>query len=683
MPSKPRKIGAVSRSSTRSKIIGIVILTIFCFLVVLPSYANTGIDWVNSKANLGLPRLPDKGFNLGLDLQGGAHLIYEAKTEQVPSGDVAGAVEGVRDVIERRVRGGLGVGEPLVQTTKVGNNFRIIVELPGVTDVNQAIKMIGETPILEFKEENQDPPRELTAAEKRDMDAFNAAQLKKANEALRLARTKFEDAVKQYSEDELTKEKGGDLGYVSSVNYPELFNWAKAAKTGEVSRTTIKTADGYNILKKVGERNGEKEVSAAHLLLCYKGAERCDEAVPYSKEEARAKVQEIKNETTVNNFAEQVKRFSTEPGAFDRGGDLGTFRKGDMVAAFENAVWDAQVGSIIGPVETEFGYHLIYKKTENTPKEYQVARIFVKTKQKTDIVPPQEDWKFTGLSGKQLKRAEVTQDQQTGQVQVALQFNDEGTKLFSDITTKNVGKQVAIFLDSEPISIPRVNEPINSGSAVITGGFNLMEAKLLAQRLNSGALPVPVELLSQQKVDATLGADSLDKSFKAGFAGLILVMVFMVFYYRLPGLLSVFSLIIYTVLNLAIFKLVGVTLTLSGIAAFILSIGMAVDANVLVFERLKEELKLGKSLKSAMEESFVRAWPSIRDGHVTTLIGAVVLVWFGTGFVQGFAVVLGTGVIVSLFTAVTVTRTIMRIVFNWIEKTSKVLFLGSPSSTQK
>ena len=149
---------------------------------------------------------------------------------------------------------------------------------------------------------------------------------------------------------------------------------------------------------------------------------------------------------------------------------------------------------------------------------------------------------------------------------------------------------------------------------------------------------MPVELLSQQKVDATLGADSLAKSFRAGIAGLILVMIFMVIYYRLPGLLSVFSLLLYAVLNLAIFKLIGVTLTLAGIAGFILSIGMAVDANVLVFERLKEELRGGRPLRSAMEESFLRAWPSIRDGHVTTLIGALVLVWFGSGFVQGFAV---------------------------------------------
>ncbi|MFA6490262.1 MAG: protein translocase subunit SecD [Candidatus Magasanikbacteria bacterium] len=671
---------AVTRGSVRSKLIGIVLLGIFCTLVVVPGYANQGLKWVNKKANLGVPLLPQKGFNLGLDLQGGAHLIYQTKTEQVPAGDVASAVEGVRDVIERRVRGGLGVSEPLVQTTRVGNDYRILVELPGVTDVNQAIKMIGETPILEFKEENKSPERDLTAAEKKAMDLYNAAQQKKASDVLRsiLNGTSFETALNQFSEaSSSTAQKSGAMGFISRDAYPEIYDWAKTAAVGSVSRTAIKSADGYSIVKKLAEQNGPKRVGAQHILICYKGAESCDTAITYTKEQAKARIEELKKEVTAKNFTDYAKRFSTEPAAATTGGDLGTFTSGQMVKSFEDAIFNVPVGSIVGPVETEFGYHLIYKKSEDAPKEYSVSRIYFGLKQKSDIVPPAESWKFSGLSGKQLKRAEVTQDTQTGQVQVNLQFNDEGTKLFGEITGRNIGKQVAIFLDGEPISIPRVNEAITGGSAVISGSFTILDAKLLAQRLNSGALPVPVELLSQQKVDATLGADSLQKSFKAGIAGLIAVMIFMVAYYRLPGLLSVFSLLLYAVLNLAIFKLMGVTLTLSGIAGFILSIGMAVDANVLVFERLKEELKLGKPLRSAMEESFIRAWPSIRDGHVTTLIGAFVLAWFGgTGFVRGFAIVLGTGVIMSLFTAVTITRTIMRFVLGRFTTGTRLFFLG-------
>ena len=682
MASKPQNtVSSNTPSQVRNKFIALLTLGIISVVIVVPGYVNTGIDRLNEKTKLGLPHVPDKNFNLGLDLQGGAHLIYQARTDQIVPIDRGNAVEGVRDVIERRVRGGLGVAEPLVQTTRVGESYRIIVELPGVTDVNQAIKMIGETPVLEFKEQNNEPLRDLTANEKKELDAFNAGQEKKAAEAAGAVRKgqKFEEVVARYSEDEKSKSKGGDLGFVAFDTYPDLYNWAKTQKIGQASPSPVKSFDGLNVVKLAAVRDGGKRVSAAHLLLCYKGAERCENAQYSSKESAAAKISEIKKEITVQNFVDLVKKYSTEPGAGARGGDLGSFKKGDMVAEFENAVWNAPSGAIVGPVETKFGFHLIYKKSEETLKEYQLSRVFFKLKQKTDIVPPQEPWKSTGLSGKQLKRAEVTDDSRTGQVQVSLQFDSEGTKLFSEITTRNTGKPVAIFLDNQPISIPRVNEPITSGSAVITGGFGYADARLLAQRLNSGALPVPVELLSQQKVDATLGADSLAKSFKAGLAGLLLVMFFMTFYYRLPGLLSVFSLGIYAALNLALFKTLGVTLTLSGIAGFILSIGMAVDANVLVFERLKEELRFGKSLRSAMEESFLRAWPSIRDGHVTTLISCAVLVWFGTGFVQGFAVVLGTGVLVSLFTAITVTRTIMRLVFarfkepNW-------LFLGFKKS---
>ncbi len=679
MPVKPMRASKTpTRSQVKSRLAGILILVVFCAIVAAPSVANKGIDWVNTKANLGLPRLPDKGYNLGLDLQGGAHLIYQAKTDAIPEADKASSVEGVRDVIERRVRGGLGVAEPLVQTTKVGGDYRIIVELPGVTDVNEAIKSIGETPVLEFKEANNEPPRELTAEETKQLTAFNKAADTKAKEALRAVQKgmNFAEAATKYSEDDTTKAVGGDLGFIDDTLYPEIFAWAKSHKINEVSSAPISGSTGLNIVKKLAEKDGEKEVAASHLLICYKGAERCDNPQYQTKEEALAKIQEIRKTITAKNFAEMVKKYSTEPGAATSGGVLGTFKKGTMVTAFENAVWDQPVGTITEPVETQFGYHLIYKTGETISKQYQVARILVKTKTKADIVPPAEQWKSSGLTGKQLKRAEVTQDQRTGEIQVSLNFDDAGTKLFGEITGRNIGKSVAVFLDGEIISAPVVNAAITTGSAVITGGFSLSDAKLLAQRLNSGALPVPVELLSQQTVDATLGADSLTKSFRAGIYGLIAVMLFMIVYYRLPGLLSVFSLAFYALLSMAVFRLIGVTLTLSGIAGFILSIGMAVDANVLVFERLKEELIGGRTLKAATEEAFLRSWPSIRDSHITALISCVFLIWFGSGFIQGFAVILAVGTLINLFTAITVTRTIMRFIFDHINEKANALFLG-------
>jgi preprotein translocase subunit SecD len=281
-----------------------------------------------------------------------------------------------------------------------------------------------------------------------------------------------------------------------------------------------------------------------------------------------------------------------------------------------------------------------------------------------------------------LERAEVVTDGQTGAVQVSLKFNDEGKKLFADLTEKHVGKPIAIFLDGVPISIPTVQQAIRDGKAVITGNFVVAEAKLLSQRLNAGALPVPVELISQQSVGATLGKISLEQSLKAGIFGILLVMIFMIGFYRLPGFLATIALTVYIALTLAIFKLIGVTLTLAGIAGFILSIGMAVDANVLIFERMKEELRDGKSLKAAVEEGFVRAWLSIRDGNVSTLISCVVLIWLGSGFIQGFAVTLSIGILVSMFTAITITRIMLRFIITWFNEKGNALFLGSQKHEQ-
>ncbi len=265
------------------------------------------------------------------------------------------------------------------------------------------------------------------------------------------------------------------------------------------------------------------------------------------------------------------------------------------------------------------------------------------------------------LTGKYLKTSVLEFNQQTYEPYVSLQFNDEGAKIFEELTTKNVGKILAIYLDGQPISLPQVKEPISGGKAQISGKFSADQAKSLVESLNAGALPVPIKLVSQQSVEASLGAASLKLGLKAGIIGLCLVIIFMLIYYRTLGLFASLALIIYTALSLAIFKLIPVTLTLSGIAGFILSIGMAVDANILIFARSKEEIKLGLNKFRAIEEGFKRAWPSIRDSNISTIITCLILYNFTTSIIKGFALTLLIGVVVSMFTAITVTRSFLRV----------------------
>ncbi|OGM99516.1 MAG: protein-export membrane protein SecD [Candidatus Yanofskybacteria bacterium RIFCSPHIGHO2_02_FULL_41_29] len=441
----------------------LVIASVFLFAFVYSEGVNQGVDWANAKfsekAKLTLPHMPDKPFQLGLDLLGGTHLVYEADLSKVESADRADAMEGIRDVIERRVNF-FGVSEPVVQ---VSADDRIIIELAGISDVNQAISMIGETPFIEFKEEAPDAQRLV-----------------------------------------------------------EEFQAKQAA--------------------------GQTDVLAEIEL--------------------------------------QDKLFLS-----------------------------------------------------------------------------------TGLNGRHLKRAQLVFDQQTGVAQVSLLLNEEGAVLFGEITKKNLGKRVAIFLDGFPISTPVVQSEITSGEAVISGNFSPQEAKLLATRLNSGALPVPIHLISQQTIGASLGAESVSASLKAGLYGLVFVAIFMIILYRLPGAVSILALLVYTLIVLTVYKLMPVTLTLAGIAGFILTLGMAVDANVLIFARMKEELALGKSVAFSVNEGFRRAWLSIRDSHVTTLLSAFVLYSFTTSIVRGFALTLGIGAIISLFTATIITRALLlSFIGKWSEK---------------
>ena len=242
---------------------------------------------------------------------------------------------------------------------------------------------------------------------------------------------------------------------------------------------------------------------------------------------------------------------------------------------------------------------------------------------------------------------------------VGIEFNSDGSKLFADITKANVGKRVAIYLDGVVISAPTVREEIRDGRAEISGNFSVNEAKTLVRNLNLGALPVKIDLVSTQTVGATLGESATRKGVEAGVIGFLMVIAFVILLYRLPGFFAALSLMIYVAIMLALFKLFGVTLTAAGIAGFLLSIGIAVDANILIFERLKEELARGKDIHNGLIDGFARAWTSIRDSNLSTIITSIILFWFGSAMIKGFALTLALGVIVSMFTAITVTRTFL------------------------
>jgi protein-export membrane protein SecD len=510
------------------------------------------------------------GFNLlnqlqvnrGLDLQGGIHLEYAADLSNIESAKQTEALQAAEAVIERRVNA-FGVGEPLVQLATAGEEKRIIVELPGIKNIEEAKSLIKETPFLEFREQAGDEV-------KKQVEEFNANAKKEA-------------------EDILARVKAGD------------------------------------------------------------------------------------------DFATLAKAMSEDPGSKDNGGDLDFVKKGTFVPEFDETVFsdDLKPGEIKDSIiETDYGYHIIKKlevRGEGDDKEVRAAHILrLKQSLQND---PLLAYQPTGLSGKHLKSASITYQQQgLGSPQIQLQFDAEGTALFAEITKRNIGKPVAIFLDNELLQAPTIQTEIPNGQAVITGDYTVAEATAQVKRLNEGALPVPIELVGQQSVDASLGQVALDQSLKAGFIGLLAVAVFMIIFYRFLGVIAVFALLLYSAMLLALFKLsvltpFPITVTLSGIAGFILSIGIAVDANVLIFERTREELSFGKGAIKSIKEGFRRAWPSIRDGHVSTLLTTFILVGLGTGFVKGFAIILALGVLLSLFTAVVLVRiTTTFFIGEWMER---------------
>ncbi len=286
------------------------------------------------------------------------------------------------------------------------------------------------------------------------------------------------------------------------------------------------------------------------------------------------------------------------------------------------------------------------------------------------VLPTTQTTKAVDISGKDLSRAQLSFNGNTGEPEVAITFTTEGGRKFADVTKRLVGKPLAIFLDDLPVMWPTVKNEITDGNAVISGGFTTDEAKRLSLQLNAGALPVPVSVVEKRIVGATLGADSVTKSVRAGLIGLGIVALFMILKYGWLGLLADMALVVYGLLTLALYRIIPITLTLPGIAGFILSIGMAVDSNILIFERFREEVRKGKPWQMAMELGFGKAWDSIRDANVTTIMTSIILYNPGnwnflptSGLVRGFAATLFLGVMISLFTGIIVTRTFIRVLY--------------------
>ena len=558
------------------------------------------------------------GLSLGLDLQGGSHLVYRAEPIAEDGGEPeppdADDMESLKRIIERRVNSS-GLGEPIVQ---ILGNDRLLIQLPGVGDPERAESIIGETARLEFKHRSISPPRNLaTEGVITDEDVVSVTAepipeqlLPESEEPSEATEEESSEATEEAEvEEEPIPVIIVELTPNGAAKFDEILSrltrdFQVAAATANIfafqSQLQSGILPGLNV--NISGNESITGVVAPPAVTKLAGTNRY--VFPYPQPEPPAPAQP--GETPV----------AVEP---------------HDVAAAQNRVGDSATVTFIeqpGRVDEDFG-----------------------------------------LGGDNLSRAYASLHATSDQPIINLEFDSLGTRLFGEKTTEIAGSptdSIAIFLDDEELIAPVVRQPITTGTAIIEGGFTLERAQDVSLLLEGGRLPFPITLLQRRSVDAILGADSLAKSVVAGGVGLVLVFLFMTLYYRVPGLVASVALLIYTALVLAIFKLLPVTLTLSGVAATILSVGMAVDANVLIFERMKDELRNGRTLISAINIGFNRAWPAIRDSNVSTLITCAILYYFsnqlGTTIVQGFAATLAIGVMISMFSAIVVSRTILRVI---------------------
>ena len=571
------------------------------------------------------------GLTLGLDLQGGSHLVYKADLTDAqgnPVDPTADEMQSLLRTIERRVNSA-GLGEPILQL--LGDD-RLLIQLPGVKDPGRAKSLIGETARLEFKHRQLNVSREVPGLTGDSVISVEFGTMTDSGE---------EDAIPVLTPGTATSTEAVPP---ATSTLPE--GTTIATSTDDGSAPSTPAVDDAEVPPATGMVISlEPEAATALIVLI----DRMDASLEPA--EGATQIFPVFLTIGVPGSATRLMRIPYLPMIPLPDGTILPIPGQPMIIQVDNT------NQFMINLSGEFG------TVEEVIAAIGTSPSFVFGEEAGAI---DEDF---GLTGDDLARAYPSQLPQSGFPVVNLEFNAHGTDLFAELTSQIAGTpdQIAIILDGVELIAPVVNQPITSGTAFIQGaGFTFERVQDIALLLEGGRLPVPIVLIQERDVDAILGADSLRKSTIAGAVGLALVLLFMIAYYRAAGLVAAIALTMYAILLLAVFKMLPVTLTLSGIAAGILSVGMAVDANILIFERMKEELRAGRTLLSSINIGFNRAWPAIRDGNVSTLITCAILFWFadtlGASIVQGFAATLAIGVGISMFSAITISRTLLRII---------------------
>ena len=599
------------------------------------------------------------GLKLGLDLQGGVHLVYQADLKDengLPIPPSQDQMEGLLRTIERRINSG-GLGEPIIQL--LGED-RLLVQLPGVRDPGRAKSLIGETARLEFKHRTLGIRRDLSGL----TDALVSAQL---------------GTLAQPVEGEVGPLFRPGTSTVALDLLPTAISTATSTEPkvpdSQATTTTPSVGDilGATTTATSTAALGEEASADPALLVEFEpgAVSEFEEVIARMLESltpAGAATTLYPNFLTIGIEGEtaQLMRVTVQPVLALPDGTVIPLPSDPLIQRVGDT--DRFIINLSATLQD-------YESAQDRFGEFP-ALVFGE-----ELGAVDEDIRLTGDD---LARAYPGQHASTGLPIVNIEFDDVGTKKFAEITSQIAGTpdQITILLDGGELISPVVTQPITGGVAFIQGrDFTLDRVQDIALLLEGGRLPVPIALIQERDIDAILGADSLAKSVVAGLVGLALVLLFMVLYYRAAGLVAALALVIYAALVLSIFKMLPITLTLSGVAAAILSVGMAVDANILIFERMKEELRAGRTLLSSINIGFNRAWPAIRDSNVSTLITCAILFWFadtlGATIVQGFAVTLAIGVGISMFSAITISRTFLRVLA--LSPLSKRLGLFVPS----